>query len=94
MRTIKLVLIAIISLAILAYTIAFARYNSLEISVDFLVGRYVTLPFSAWFGVALVTGLAIGYGLSALLLLHQSFQCRRLEKQLREAQERLRQPLP
>lgn len=94
MRTIQRVLIAVIALALLAYTIAFARYNSLTVSVDFLWGSYLTLPFSAWFGLALVIGLLIGYGLSAVLLLRQSFQRKRLEKQLSEAQERLRQPSP
>lgn len=94
MRSIKLVIIALISLAILAYTIAFARFNSLDVSVDFLWGSYLTLPFSAWFGVAMIVGLLIGYGLSAVLLMRQAFHRRRLEKQLSEAQERLRQPLP
>lgn len=92
MRQLKVGISVVLFVLVLVYAVAFSANNSEAVAVDFLTGAVIEAPLSLWLGTMLLLGAVAGYVLSALGKTRQSFELRRLRREVKQLQERVSKP--
>lgn len=89
MKTLKAGLSVVLFVAVLAYTLAFAAQNNLQLELDFLLGSPVAMPVSLWLGATLFFGALVGLLSGVVINARQKLQLHRLRKELADTKQRL-----
>ena len=94
MKLLRTLIALVIILMMASYAFAFAYHNTTLVRVDSLLGPIIELPFAVWLGIALLFGLFIGFLASLFRRTGQSLEVRRLQRELKNAKERLSKLAP
>ena len=74
-------------LVVMVYAIAFARKNSGDVALDFMVGGAVSLPAGVWLGLGVALGACLGIATSIWAVTKLRFAKKRLRNQNKKLQE-------
>lgn len=71
-----------VMLVIMVYAIAFARKNSGDVALDFMVGGAVSLPAGVWLGLGVALGAILGIASTFWAIARLRLVNRRLRKKI------------
>lgn len=78
-----------ISLVVMVYAIAFARKNSGDVALDFMIGGPINMPAGVWLGLGIAAGAALGIATGVWAVTRMRLVNRRLRKQVDRLEQEL-----
>jgi len=76
-------------LVVMVYAIAFARKNSGDVALDFLIGGPINMPAGVWLGMGIALGASLGIATGIWAVTRMRFVNRRLRKQIAGLEQEL-----